>query len=72
MLKTKIIKNNNLYTLIEIINGPYFKVEQINLKKYLLEEYDDSTFHALFVANGFVKIEWDEDKSIEIKKGDLF
>ena len=37
--------------------------------KYLLEEYDDSTFHALFVANGFVKIEWDENKSIEIKKG---
>ena len=69
LLKTKIIKNNNLYTLIEIINGPYFKVEQINLKKYLLEEYDDSTFHALFVANGFVKIEWDENKSIEIKKG---
>ena len=69
ILKTKIIKKNNFYELIEIINSPYFKVEQINLKKYLIEELDDSTFHALFISDGCIKIEWNKNNHIKIEKG---
>lgn len=68
-IDSQIALDNNKFTIINMGETSFFKLEKIIVKKEIKIKSDKSTFHALFILNGSPIIKWNNNKTITIPKG---
>jgi len=68
ILQPKLISSNSEAVCFEVIHCPFFKLEKILLSKSLNTSLSGESFHALFVAEGSILLEW-KDGADQIKAG---
>ena len=68
-IKPRILSKNNEYLIEEIGYSSFFKVERLQLISLINVRMDETSFHAIFVTDGKIRIKWNKTNELLIPIG---